>query len=185
MKRNPTLSREYLADGSNWRTMINCVVMAELKCFDSLFTIQLEIVRFGLFLARFAVLCYILIPWGRDRETEANPCKFSSSLVCKSNPWTCIACSIKSVKNKRQLVLLSEMWQSFCNKIHRNKLDKWLCTAAIIQHPQTLVKKDIIDINMCFRGITTMYSTNEDNKPTTRRSLNREKSKINTLVSAD
>lgn len=48
--------------------------MAELKCFDSLFTIQLEIVRFGLFLARFAVLCYILIPWQRlrDRQTHAN-----------------------------------------------------------------------------------------------------------------
>lgn len=79
----------------------------------------------------------------RQTDRRTNPCKFGSSLVCKSNPWTCIACSIKSVKNKRQLVLLSEMWQSFCNKIRRNKLDKWLF-AAISQQPSTLHRRRII-----------------------------------------
>lgn len=49
------------------------------------------------------------------------------------------------------------------------------------------VKKDIIDINMCFRG-SLRYNqqcswTRTTNQPLGARSLNREKSKINTLVS--
>lgn len=60
-------------------------------------------------------------------------------------------------------------------------------TIHFAQEAHHHVKKDIIDINMCFRG-SLRYNqqcswTRTTNQPLGARSLNREKSKINTLVS--